>query len=154
MEFFMPCFYAMIGSMAFALRYQLSVKKPVFYASFLGGMLGWGVYLMFFWLGSDVAQAFCASLAVTLYGELMARLLRTPATVFLLVGLIPLVPGGGIYYTMEYCIRGDTTGFLQTGIHTFGLAGALALGILLGTALIRLGKGLGHLCYSDRKGDS
>lgn len=138
MDFILPCVYAMLGSLAFALSYQISVKRPEFYASAFGGMLAWGVYLAFSWVQNDVTQYFFASLAVTLYGEVMARLLCAPVTVFLLVGLIPLVPGGGIYYTMEHCIRGDTMMFLETGLHTMGLAGAMALGILLSSAVTRL----------------
>ena len=59
-------------------------------------------------------------------------------TGYLLVALFPLVPGGGIYYTMEYCIAGNTQMFLETGLHTLGIAGALALGILLVSSLNRL----------------
>ena len=67
----------------------------------------------------------------------MARVNRAPVTGFLLVGLLPLVPGGGIYYTMEYGISGDTINFLQTGLHTFGIAGSLALGILVVSSIVR-----------------
>ena len=54
------------------------------------------------------------------------------------VGILPFVPGGGIYYTMEYCLSGDTQLFLSTGIHTFGVAGAVAVGLLLVSSLVRL----------------
>lgn len=39
---------------------------------------------------------------------------------------------------MEYCIAGNTQMFLETGLHTLGIAGALALGILLVSSLNRL----------------
>jgi len=54
------------------------------------------------------------------------------------VGILPFVPGGGIYYTMEYCLSGNTQLFLSTGIHTFGVAGAVAVGILLVSSVTRL----------------
>ena len=68
----------------------------------------------------------------------MARLRRKPATGYLLVALFPLVPGGGIYYTMEYCIAGNTDLFLETGLHTLGVAGVLALGVLLVSSVVRM----------------
>ena len=49
-----------------------------------------------------------------------------------------MVPGGGIYYTMEYGIAGNTEMFLETGMHTLGIAGALALGILVVSTLARV----------------
>ena len=61
-----------------------------------------------------------------------------PATGYLLVALFPLVPGGGIYYTMEYCIAGNTDLFLETGLHTLGVAGVLALGVLLVSSVVRM----------------
>lgn len=75
---------------------------------------------------------------MAIYAEIMARLLKAPATGFLVVGILPFVPGGGIYYTMEYCLSGDTQLFLSTGIHTFGVAGAVAVGLLLVSSLVRL----------------
>ena len=53
---------------------------------------------------------------------------KAPVTGFLTIGILPLVPGGGIYYTMEYCVSGQTSQFIETGIHTFAIAGALAVG--------------------------
>ena len=39
---------------------------------------------------------------------------------------------------MERWLKGDTQGFLETGLHTLGLAGALALGVLLVSSSVRL----------------
>ena len=49
-----------------------------------------------------------------------------------------MVPGGGIYYTMEYCVSGQTSQFIETGIHTFAIAGALAVGVLIVSSLVHL----------------
>ena len=77
----------------------------------------------------------------------MARCFKAPATIFLLAALMPMVPGGGIFYTMEHCINGDTAAFLETGLHTLAIAGSLAMGILVVSALARLAKNIGmQLC--------
>ena len=68
----------------------------------------------------------------------MARLRRCPVTSYLLVALFPLVPGGGIYYTMEHAMSGETSLFLESLLHTLGLAGALAVGVLMVASLARL----------------
>ena len=36
------------------------------------------------------------------YCEIMARVLKTPTTVFMIPTLLPLVPGSRLYYTMFY----------------------------------------------------
>ena len=78
------------------------------------------------------------SKVVSAWSEVMARLRKCPVTSYLLVALFPLVPGGGIYYTMEHALNGDTELFLDTLMHTLGLAGALAVGVLLVASVVRL----------------
>ena len=104
----------------------------------LGGALGWFVYLLCSPVQNDILQFFLGTVALSIYSEIMARVEKTPVTGYLLVALLPMVPGGGIYYTMEYCIIGNTDMFLETGLHTLGIAGALAMGILLVSSFVRL----------------
>lgn len=104
----------------------------------LGGAIGWTAYLLFQFLHHDIAQNFFAAVALSIYAELMSRLLKKPVTYFIIVSLIPLVPGKGIYYTMLYCLQGDINLFVTEGLHTLGVACALALGILLISSLVRL----------------
>ena len=53
-------------------------------------------------LPSVAAAAFAS-----LYSEAVARMKHAPATVFYIPALIPLVPGGSLYYTMSYAVRSD-----------------------------------------------
>ena len=67
----------------------------------------------------------------------MARIRRCPVTGYQLVALLPLVPGGGIYYAMGYCLEGDTEQFLSALLGTLGMAAALAVGVILASSLFR-----------------
>lgn len=49
-----------------------------------------------------------------------------------------MVPGLTIYQAMDYGIQGNTDLFLETFIRTFGIAGCLALGVLLVSAAMEL----------------
>ena len=138
MERLLPCLYSFMGCVGYCLVFNIRMRKRMLLLASLGGAVGWCVYLLCGWLQNDITQSFAAILAVAAYSEIMARLQKSPATVYLIVGLIPLVPGGGIYYTMEYCINGDMMNFMNTGIHTLGIAGALAIGILLVSACVRI----------------
>lgn len=134
--FLLPCLYAVMACVAFC--FILNQRGLLLVVSSLGGGVGWAVCLLCAFTGSDIVQYFAGAVAVALYAEVMARLLKAPATGFLVVGILPFVPGGGIYYTMEYCLSGNTQLFLSTGIHTFGVAGAVAVGILLVSSVTRL----------------
>lgn len=61
----------------------------------------------------------------------MARVLKTPTTLFSVVCLVPLVPGSGLYYTMTHALNGNWAEFLDRGPTTLGLAAALSLGTVL-----------------------
>lgn len=87
--------------------------KLIFFTS-LGGAIGWFVYLLCRPLQNDIVQFFIATVVITIYSEVMARIHKVPVTGYLLIALLPMVPGGGIYYTMEYCIAGNTQMFLET----------------------------------------
>lgn len=134
---YLACLWAFFACAAFGLVYNMR-GKTLMLAS-LGGALGWLVYLLLNFVKNDIFQFFIATVATAIYSEIMARVLKKPATEFQIVALLPMVPGGGIFYTMEYCVIGNNAMFLQTGLHTLGIAGALAMGILLVSSLFRMG---------------
>lgn len=136
-SYFLPCFYAFVGCVAFAVSFNIHGREILISA--LGGAVGWLVYLLSApWLPGEVGRYFLASLALSAYCEGMARVRKCPATSYLLISIFPLVPGAGIYYTMEYAVHGEMPLFLQQGMDTLSLAGALALGILLVTSVMRM----------------
>lgn len=133
----LPCLYAFIGGLAFAVPFNAHGHEVPLAA--LGGSLGWLVYLLTLpRLDSEVAAYFVAALALSLYSEIMARVRKRPVTVYLLISIFPLVPGAGIYYTMQHAVQGETSLFLSRGMHTLGLSGALALGVLLVSTAMRM----------------
>lgn len=138
MKFLLPCIYSFFGSFGYCIISNVRPRKHMLLLASVGGALCWGAYLLLGFLKNDILQAFLATVILAFYAELMARLFKSPATVYLIMGIIPLVPGAGIYYTMEACINGDLMEFMRLGVHTFGIAGALALGILVVTAVMQL----------------
>ena len=135
--YYLPCIYAFLACIGFSLLFNIHGVGMLICAG--GGALGWLVYLLAAPLvHSDITQSFLAALVISAWSEVMARLRRCPVTSYLLVALFPLVPGGGIYYTMEHAMSGETALFLESLLHTLGLAGALAVGVLLVASLARL----------------
>ena len=136
-DFILPCLCAFAGCLGFCFLFNTH-GVGMLICSF-GGMLGWMTYLLTAPLvQSDIIRSFFAALVISVWSEVMARLRRCPVTSYLLIALFPLVPGGGIYYTMEHAIAGETQAFLDSLLHTLGLAGALALGVLMVASVVRL----------------
>ncbi|MCI9121414.1 MAG: threonine/serine exporter [Oscillibacter sp.] len=127
-----PCACAFLACVGFTLVFNIhGVGKLI---AGVGGALGWLIYLL---LGQSIFASFLAAAAIGLFAEVMARVRLCPVTGYLLVALLPLVPGGGIYHAMRYCVEGDTARFLSTLLQTLGSASALAVGAMLASSLFR-----------------
>ena len=127
---------SLIGTAGFGFLFNIRGKK-LWFAS-LGGMLSWLLFLLLGGLiGSEVLRYLIVSMAMTVYAEIFARVLKTPATTFCIVSLIPLVPGGALYYTMAYALSDRGQLFIEKAIYTLELAAALSLGIVIVTAIVR-----------------
>ncbi|MBQ5911428.1 MAG: threonine/serine exporter family protein [Clostridia bacterium] len=130
-----------LGSAGFALLYNIRGKRFVFAA--LGGLLAILFYILFgLIIENEILNYFICAALVSLYAEIMARVLKTPTTTFIITSLIPLIPGGSLYYTMTGAFSGNLESFIEYGLYTLGLAGALAAGIIVvvSTVKIILGK--------------
>ena len=136
-ELFLPCLWAFLSSLVFCGIFNVHDKKIIF-VSALGGGLGWFAYLISAPFASVGMQNFIAAITVALFSEFMSRILKTPSTVFLVIGVLPMVPGGGIYYTMEYGVQGNTEMFIEKGLETIAVAGAIAIGVSVASAIFRM----------------
>ncbi len=118
-----------IGSIGFAVMFNVRGNKLVFAS--LGGLFSWTTFLLLEKLFNNQPICyFLVAVVVSAYSELMARKLKTPTTTFLMTSLIPLIPGGSLYYTMIYAFSGDYQSFITKAVYTLQLAAALALGII------------------------
>lgn len=103
------------------------------------GVFAWLVVATASALGAKLVLAtFFGSLAAALSSELLARRLKKPATVFLLPGFIPLVPGREAYATMANIVNGHYTQGVAIGVQTILIGGAIAFGIFASTTVYRL----------------
>jgi uncharacterized membrane protein YjjB (DUF3815 family) len=119
---------AFVGSMGFALIFGM--RRRYLFAASLGALLGWGVYLLTesFLSNSFLPPLLAAAFALS-YSEIMAKALKTPATLFVVPAIIPLVPGGSLYYTMSYAVHRDMANARIYGTRTLESALAIAAGI-------------------------
>ena len=126
------------GSLGFGILFNLRGKK-LFFAAF-GGFLAWSAFLFLgLWIESEVFRYFAVSSLISVYSEILARRCKTPTTTFSILSLIPLIPGGALYYTMTYALQGSDA-FLPKAVYTLELSAALSIGLLLVSASVRTWK--------------
>ena len=130
-------FTGFLGSLGFGVLFHIRGRKLAIAA--LGGLMSWTVFLLLApVLPGESSRYFFASAAVTVYAEVFARIIKTPTTTFLVPSLIPLIPGGALYYTMTYALNEQWQAFAAKAVYTLELAFSLALGILAVTTLTRI----------------
>lgn len=121
---------AFVGSVFPVILFNIDRKK-IIYAG-IGGALGWIIYsIILTKTSSEVIGSFFGALVVNAYSELMARIIKTPASMFYVPGIFPLVPGITAYSTITYLVQSNFTAAQSSGILMLGIAGAIAFGIML-----------------------
>lgn len=120
--------YASLGTLCFAVLFHVPQRHYIRCAA-VGGV-GWLVYLLAMALGAGcVSATLAASVSLALLSRWYAVKARAPATVFLLCGIFPLVPGAGIYYTAYYFVSGQMALFSAKLAEVIKVALALSVGI-------------------------
>ena len=71
------------------------------------------------------------------YCEIMARVLKTPTTVFMIPTLVPLVPGSRLYYTMFYLFSGQQALFMENMLAAVKICTGIAMAIIVVTGAVR-----------------
>lgn len=124
---------AFVATLAFAVMFNVSRSELAFCG--IAGIVSEGVYLM---IGGSVGEPFAiliAAAAVTAVTRSFANLRKMPVTVYLIAGIIPLVPGTGMYKTVYNLISSDYVQAMNVGAYTLKAAVAIAIGIVIVFAL-------------------
>jgi uncharacterized membrane protein YjjB (DUF3815 family) len=118
-----------IGTIGFSILFKSDKKRILCNA--VGGALTCLLYVVCCNCFESVfLQNFFPALFVTAYAEVMARVVKAPATPILACSVISLVPGGKLYYTTYYFVIGDSAKFDLTLNETLQIAAGLAVGII------------------------
>ena len=90
------------------------------------GMIGWAVYLIVEVLNDGILMKnFLAAVAVALVSQAMARHFKAPVILFVIPGILPMVPGAGMYRIVYSIVMGP-----ENMVGTYLLETATAAGAL------------------------
>lgn len=128
---------AFISCLGFGILFN--VQKRTLLLAAANGAIGWTILLVL-----DIPQVsyifanLLSAIVVGLLAELFAVIQKTPATGFIVIGVIPLVPGFRVYRSMLFFVRGEIDKGIAEGVHSCFMAVAIAVGIILATSITRI----------------
>lgn len=126
---------AFFASFFFAILYN--VRGRLLFISSFCGMIG---KIVFDLLGEQglIIQFLVPTIVMCVYAEIFARICKAPVMVIIIVGILPIVPGAGVYNTIDSLLNSHMSSFYMYGINTLLSTGAMALGLVLVSSLARL----------------
>ena len=134
---YMHFLYSTIATVGFSVFFN--VPKFALIPAGLTGGIGWSIYYCLInATNNDILSNFLAAALVALISEILARKLKYPAILFVIPGIIPLVPGLGMYNTMLYLVQSNYELAVAKGANVvLFVGGAISLGVLVVTSLSR-----------------
>ena len=133
---FIKAYAAFSSIIAFSIIFDMP-KNLLKYAT-LVGVLSWIIYSYLLYIKVDIVlQAFITRLVVAAMSHTLARTLKAPVTMFLVPGILPLVPGGPIYRSVYYFINDNSNLGNMYFTQTLQIAGAIAMAIFIMDSVFR-----------------
>ena len=133
----MQFLWAFLAILGFSIRSNLKGIKILFTA--LSGGLCWFFYLIVLYYSKSVLfSVFIAIIVVCIYSEILAPRLKTPVSVFVTCAIIPLVPGRGLFNSMQLYIAGDNLNASKTILQTLLSAGTISIAIAIVSSVTNL----------------
>lgn len=127
---------AFAGTIGYGALFNVRGKKLLFAG--LGGMFGWIIYLLLnIVISNEIICCLIVAIITSAYSEVLARILKTPATTFYIATLMPLIPGSALYYSIDAAVGGDMQGFINHISRTVYFAAALSAGIIVANTIAR-----------------
>ncbi len=134
MDLLIEALWAFLATVAFSIMFN-TPKKELLYCG-IAGAIGWFFYALCMKIGlSSAFSNFWGTVFIAYFSRLFAIIRKNPISVFLISGIITLVPGAGIYNTVFNIIMSDNKMASFYGVETVKIACAIAFGIIVILAL-------------------
>lgn len=134
--------WSFIGTFGFSLVLGLRPKRALL-ASIGGGIAGMLYIAGELYTDQEFLRCFCGAVFASLFAEACARIAKAPATVFLAPAIIPILPGGYLYYAMYGIVTGSRSEFFEYAALTIHAALGTSMGIIIvSTTVYHLGRKL------------
>ncbi|CMV95801.1 threonine/serine exporter family protein [Streptococcus pneumoniae] len=116
----------------------LNVQRSMLLPGGILGMTVWLIYLLLKEPTNVIVATFIAAIIGSCVSQILSILYKTPAVVFILAILAPLVPGYLSYRTTAFFVTGDYNKALASATLVVMLALVISIGMARGTGILRL----------------
>jgi uncharacterized membrane protein YjjB (DUF3815 family) len=138
---------AFFATIFFSIMFNVNNKQLVYCG--LVGAFGWLIYLLSIHNQiSIIGASFNVSVIVSIASHILAVYRKNPVTTYQISGIIPIVPGAGMYRTLLSLIQENTEAATHYLIETLEIAGSIAVGMLFVSSLLLLISKLRHTIAS------
>ena len=129
-------FFSFLATVGFSIFFN-SPRKSLIPAGIIGG-IGWTVYMILFDFSQNpILSNFFAATLISLLSEILARRMKFPAIIFVIPGILPLIPGLGLYNTMLSLVEGNYSNAISVGTNALFVSASISMGVLLITSLVK-----------------
>ena len=116
----------------------LNVQRSMLIPGGVLGMFIWLLYLVLKEPTNVILATFIAAVIGSCISQIMSIIYKTPAVVFSLAILAPLVPGYLSYRTTSFFVTGDYRNAIASSMLVVMLALVISIGMASGTVLLKL----------------
>ena len=128
---------SIVGTVGFGMLFKMRGKHLIYISIF--GFLSYAVYLAVLFLGySELIAAFASAATIALLSEIFARVFKAPTVIFTIVGIVSIVPGSSLYYSMRNLLLRDLDGFFASLKSACTITAGIVFGIVAISALMKL----------------
>ena len=128
---------AFVGTLGFSVLFGVPGRE--YLRTAVVATVGWMTYLLLvrYTVLGIAAATFFATMVVVLLARLFAVWFRMPETVYLITGIFPMIPGGGIFWTTFFLVSNRLPLAMHSGMTALAVTAAIVLGIVLISSLPR-----------------
>lgn len=127
---------ATVCTVGLIFMYNLEARSACF--AVVGAMIACSIFEFYVYYNNNVfVGALISALAVGSFADIMAHILKTPTTILLIPGIVPMVPGGMLFNTMLSILEGDSAASREYGMKALLVALGLTVGIISATFIFR-----------------
>ena len=116
----------------------LNVQRSMLIPGGVLGMFIWLLYLLLKEPTNVIMATFIAAVIGSCLSQIMSIIYKTPAVVFALATLAPLVPGYLSYRTTSFFVTGDFSHAITSAMLVVMLALVISIGMASGTVVLKL----------------
>ena len=127
-------FIQIIASFVAVAAFSINIDVPKKYIWIVGcvGIIGWLTYLGgIYFKVPEVLAYFISALVVAIISMVLSKILNAVSTIFLIPGILPIVPGVAIYKAIYFFINSSRTEAVHYLIQVLLITGGIALAIFI-----------------------